>query len=374
MKLTTVLMTLMVSVCILASGNVFAAFNADGDISDWGVDISQSGLNNVGYFDTYTPTNALSYLTEDNVDNATGGGFVGPAYSIGNSADVEAMYFNYEGSNIYVAIVSGVNPETRRVDVGDLFLDTGNYQTSTTPQMVNLGTYNPAEAWDPLHRTHKDNEYEYAFHFYDLGSSLQVVSPKLYQLDKFTIPAGYPVDNGWTWNAGTPGDTSDDVTIPAGTNDIVGTEATGEPTALLDDLRFGSLYYQVQSGLADPWAVHYLEYMAWVNAVNAGVDDTLLPALNIDTSVVHALSSAGLDFGYGAIGNEHYLYEFQIPMASIGWDPTKPLFIHWTTECGNDELDLIYTPTIVPEPATVTLLGLGLLGAGAAFRKRKNRA
>jgi hypothetical protein len=54
--------------------------------------------------------------------------------------------------------------------------------------------------------------------------------------------------------------------------------------------------------------------------------------------------------------------------------------IHWTMSCGNDYLanTLNYTPTPdsfsqTPEPATLLLFGMGLLGAGAYGRKRQNK-
>jgi len=51
---------------------------------------------------------------------------------------------------------------------------------------------------------------------------------------------------------------------------------------------------------------------------------------------------------------------------------------HWTMECGNDLLETTmvkqfdYSPT--PEPATLLLFGMGLLGAGAYGRKRQKNS
>lgn len=44
---------------------------------------------------------------------------------------------------------------------------------------------------------------------------------------------------------------------------------------------------------------------------------------------------------------------------------------HWTMSCGNDAIDGSFTATAVPEPTTVALLGIGLVGlAGAALRRK----
>jgi|GEM_PF-5645670 len=390
---------------VFFAGSVVYPYTADGDISDWGVNISDNtytadgvhfGPSSVGYFDAHTPTTTNFYRTEDNAagydhlldGNLTSTWYVGPAYSTYNRVDGEAMYFNYDATNIYVAVVTGASPFANREDIGDLFLDTGKYQTSTSFVTTDLGTFNPAEAGN-THTGLKDHEFEYAMHVYDINAT-SLTTPALYHLDEFTITsaAGYPNDPGWTW-AGPDGilGTGDDVVVPPNSHPIVGTEATGEPTALQGNpadvgtsLRYGDAFYQAQSALADPWAIHYSNYMAYVNDFNSGTFDangrvgSVSTQLTIDPSVTN-ITPVGLAFAAGQIGSltgdsAHYLYEFQIPMTAIGWDPSQPLWMHWVTECGNDPVELIFAPTIVPEPATVTLLGLSLLGF-AGFRSRK---
>ena len=62
-------------------------------------------------------------------------------------------------------------------------------------------------------------------------------------------------------------------------------------------------------------------------------------------------------------------------LAQIGVNPgsSYEVTIHWTMECGNDVLNQSFTfnaPQPVPEPATILFLATGLIGLGAAKRKK----
>ena len=66
--------------------------------------------------------------------------------------------------------------------------------------------------------------------------------------------------------------------------------------------------------------------------------------------------------------NSHYVIETAIPLSYLGLNAGGHLTIHWTMECGNDYLNL--DATVVPEPATLLLLGTGLIAFGISRRKK----
>lgn len=89
------------------------------------------------------------------------------------------------------------------------------------------------------------------------------------------------------------------------------------------------------------------------------------------------LDKGEVTFVYSGEQYTHYVLEAAIPLSYLGLsanpdDPIQPLTIHWTQECGNDYLNLDADINPVPEPATMLLLGSGLIGLGW-FGRRKVR-
>lgn len=76
------------------------------------------------------------------------------------------------------------------------------------------------------------------------------------------------------------------------------------------------------------------------------------------TAVANAESTASINAG---------AYTYTFLLSNLGQNVlADDLGLHWTMSCGNDVIE-----TNVPEPGSIALLGLGLLGLGLARKKSK---
>lgn len=75
---------------------------------------------------------------------------------------------------------------------------------------------------------------------------------------------------------------------------------------------------------------------------------------------------------YGsANGGLSHVLEGSINMSALTLYTGGPITLHWTMSCGNDYLNHTSTPTSVPEPGTLILLGSGLVGLAWTMRRKK---
>ncbi|MCX7926567.1 MAG: PEP-CTERM sorting domain-containing protein [Candidatus Omnitrophica bacterium] len=246
-------------------GSVFA-YTIDGFVNDWGINLAAA--NAIGYLDNNRPTGTtVDVFTEDNADIYHQWTQVGPGWSYYNVFDAEAIYFDNDEYNIYLAIITG--------------LPFSGYQAPGNPHFV------PGDiAFDiDLNKS----GYEYA-------------------LDVSTFK---------------------------------GTQA---------------LLYQA---------------IAWEGVYYDGSPAPDYTAAN-PFRLLYGLNPRAVPFVYSGNQNNHYVLEAAIPLSYFGIDASiqRTIGVHWTMECGNDVLNLKATVNPVPEPGTITLLGLGILGV-MGFRKRR---
>ena len=111
---------------------------------------------------------------------------------------------------------------------------------------------------------------------------------------------------------------------------------------LIDVSGWKTAHYPSHS-IADPWQIH------------SGFD----------------VGDATFVYGsYSYAGDTHYIYEFSFELEKLGIKYGDAVNFHWTMECGNNYLNLPATVNHAPEPASMLLLGTGLLGIASISRKK----
>ena len=263
---------MLIFVVLMMTPAMANGYTIDGNLDDWGIDLSASGADIMHYLDNNLPSGGLDidYVTEDNADEYNEWTKVGPLWSYYNYFDVEAIYFDNDALYAYIAIVTGLPSEGYELQgnqwtPGDIAIDADN---------------NPNTG---------EHGYEYGIDISD--STLKLV-------------------NDWD-----------------------------------------EVYYS-QADSSNPYQILQIESGSTVTPV---------------------------DFVYSDEQNSHYVLEARVPLSLMGLsadpgDPVQPLRIHWTMKCGNDYLTLDADVNPTPEPATLLLLGSGLLGLGGyvgARRKKK---
>jgi hypothetical protein len=101
-------MVLLMLVLFLVEANLGYGYTIDGNLTDWGINLSAA--TDKGYLNTNLPSGGLDidYTTEDNTDNSTQWFKVLPGWSYYNFFDAEAIYFDNDQYNAYIAVVQGL--------------------------------------------------------------------------------------------------------------------------------------------------------------------------------------------------------------------------------------------------------------------------
>jgi hypothetical protein len=265
MKSKLILATVVMGVFLIIGSSAFA-YTIDGSVADWGIDLFASGANAKGYLNSHLPSggNDIDYITEDNAGPTIGWQYVGPGYSYyGNQFDTEAIYFDNDQYNAYIAVLTGF------------------------PMSGATAPGNPP------------------FTYGDIGID---------------------ADNNGVYEFGI---------------DVSTYNAETKQAKLLNNIVWNNVYYS-QFSIANPFNINSGSEVGWV------------------------------DFVYSTDQNTHFVLESGIPLALLGLnaDQKQNLVVHWTMECGNDYLNLPADTNPVPEPTTLSLLGLGVLGLLGLKKKR----
>jgi hypothetical protein len=139
----------------------------------------------------------------------------------------------------------------------------------------------------------------------------------------------------------------------------------------------GHVYSGVNWGLGvwkanGAWTGYYDPNAAGNMALATAADPTsILGGSDVGTGTV-AYTTIGQD-NYGTWEHDlHYFYEVSVPLSSFGADwGGKAFDVHWTQNCANDSILVDPVPGgPLPEPGTLALLPLGMIGLMAVRRKK----
>ena len=268
MKYLKALIVTLLSSSLYSSAQA-TSITVDGNLADW-------GLNRNGNAGDWLPNPALVPSSQYTVEDQTGGlnTYLNPGYG-GQAYDAEAMYTFTDHSNLYIALVTGLSPNTpnsgNSYGPGDFAIDFGRD-----------GTFEFG-----IQTTGADKGKVYSNVVWDLGL--------------------WDSNNQYINSSHNPANPFHPTSIRSGTYAGV-----------------GQLIYDANLGF---------------NNMGQYINDY------------------------------HYVIEAAIPLAVFSG--FSGLFdIHWTMNCANDAISVDPVLARVPEPATLALLMLGLIGMSFSRRSK----
>jgi hypothetical protein len=205
-----------------------------------------------------------------------------------------------------------------------------------------------------------------------------------------TIVWGYTFTNGYTNNNGglwSYTDSNNNPTSPIGVNNgysALQVFGQASPPQIVADGGFQVLtrLFHQNNEIRDQVAAlasAKINGQVTISPTNGGslIDDSVDPITfeetlglnNPDYFTVGLAVFTPLTFRYGAHNYEVIFDLYAGPNVSIEYPDANTIKV-WTNEHGTNELDVLIAIRTIPEPATMLLLGLGLLGLGFIKRRK----